>query len=99
MTSGLWHRMDLLARQLTPSMFTLDLVFVNVIPLHIPEFSRVAPLLPLMAIYHWAIFRPRLLPAYAVFLIGLFQDILTGTPIGVNVTPASTDRYRPVFSA
>ena len=52
MTSGLWHRMDLLARQLTPSMFTLVLVFVNVIPLHIPEFSRVVPLLPLMAIYH-----------------------------------------------
>jgi rod shape-determining protein MreD len=25
-----------------------------------------------------------LLPAYAVFLIGLFQDILTGAPIGVN---------------
>jgi rod shape-determining protein MreD len=84
MTSGLWHRMDLLARQLTPSMFTLALVFINVIPLHIPEFSRVTPLLPLIAIYHWAIFRPKLLPAYAVFLIGLFQDILTGTPIGVN---------------
>ncbi len=84
MTSGLWHRMDLLARQLTPSVFTLALVFLNVVPLHIPELSRVTPLLPLMAIYHWAIFRPKLLPAYAVFLIGLFQDILTGTPIGVN---------------
>jgi rod shape-determining protein MreD len=84
MTSGLWHRMDMLARQLTPSMFTLALVFINVVPFHIPEFSRVAPLLPLMAVYHWAIFRPKLLPAYAVFLIGLFQDVLTGTPIGVN---------------
>ena len=84
MTTGLWHRMDVLARQLTPSMFTLALVFINVVPLHIPGFSRVAPLLPLMAVYHWAIFRPRLLPAYAVFLIGLFQDILTGAPIGMN---------------
>ncbi len=84
MKSGLWHRMDLLARQLTPSMLTLALVIINVVPLHIPGFSRVAPLLPLMAVYHWAIFRPRLLPAYAVFLIGLLQDILTGAPIGVN---------------
>ena len=39
---------------------------------------------PLMAVYHWAIFRPRLLPAYAVFLAGLLQDILSGAPLGVN---------------
>ncbi len=84
MTSGLWHRMDVLARQLTPSVFTLALVILNVVPLHIPGFSNVAPLLPLMAVYHWAVFRPRLLPAYAVFMIGLLQDILTGAPIGVN---------------
>ena len=84
MTPGPWQRMDLLARQLMPSMLTLVLVIINVVPLHIPGFSRVAPLLPLIAVYHWAAFRPRLLPAYAVFLIGLFQDILTGAPIGVN---------------
>lgn len=84
MTSGFWHRLDMLARQLTPAVLTLVLVIINVMPLHIPGFSRIAPLLPLMAVYHWAIFRPRLLPAYLVFLIGLLQDVLTGTPIGVN---------------
>ena len=36
MTSGLWHRIDLLARQLTPSMFTLALVFINVIGVRSP---------------------------------------------------------------
>ena len=80
----MWHRMDLLARQLTPSMLTLILVIIGVVPLRILEFSTVMPLLPLMAVYHWAVFRPRLLPAYAVFLIGILQDILTGAPIGVN---------------
>ena len=84
MTPGPWHRMDVLARQLTPSVFTLALVILNVVPPHIPGFSNIAPLLPLMAVYHWAVFRPRLLPAYAVFMIGLLQDILTGAPIGVN---------------
>jgi len=76
--------MDLLVRQLTPTMLTLALVIINVVPLHIPGFSNIAPLLPLMAVYHWAIFRPRLLPAWVVFLIGILQDVLTGTPIGVN---------------
>jgi len=84
MTSGVWHRMDLLARQLTPLVLTLVLVIINVVPLHIPGFSRVTPLLPLIAVYHWAIFRPRLLPAYAVFLIGLLHDALSGLPIGVS---------------
>jgi len=84
MKPGLWYRMDVLVRQLTPSMLTLMLVIINVLPFHIPGFSRVVPLLPLMAVYHWAVFRPQLMPAYAVFLIGLLQDILTGAPIGVN---------------
>jgi rod shape-determining protein MreD len=76
--------MDLLARQLTPSMLTLLLVIIGVVPLRILDFSTVMPLFPLMAVYHWAVFRPRLLPAYAVFLIGILQDILTGAPVGVN---------------
>ena len=84
MRPSLWHRMDLLARQLTPSMLTLALVIIGVVPLRILEFSTVMPLLPLMAVYHCAVFRPRLLPAYAVFLIGILQDILTGAPVGVN---------------
>jgi rod shape-determining protein MreD len=84
MTSGPWQRMDHLARQLTPSILTLALVILNAVPLHLPGLARIAPLLPLMAIYHWAIFRPRLLPAWVVFLIGVLQDVLSGTPIGVN---------------
>lgn len=76
--------MDLLARQLTPGLLTLGLVLINALPMHVSGIVHIAPLLPLMAIYHWAIFRPRLLPAYAVFLIGVLQDVLGGTPIGVN---------------
>ncbi len=81
----LWHRLDLMARSLTPFGLTLVLVLFNVLPLHIPDLSRVMPLLPLMAIYHWAVHRPNLMPAYAVFAIGLLQDTLTGAPLGVNV--------------
>ena len=84
MKPSLWHRLDALARRLTPFALTLVLVVVSVVPLHIPGFARVAPLLPLIAVYHWAIYRPRLLPAFAVFVIGVLQDTLTGTPIGVN---------------
>jgi rod shape-determining protein MreD len=52
--------------------------------MRILDFTTAVPLLPLISVYHWAIYRPQLLPTYAVFLIGVLQDILTGSPIGVN---------------
>ena len=76
--------MDLLARYLSPSFITLFLVVVSVVPIRTLDFTTVVPLLPLISVYHWAIFRPTLLPIYAVFLIGILQDILTGSPIGVH---------------
>ncbi len=84
MKSSLWLRVDALARRLTPFGLTLVLVILGVLPLHLPGYERVVPLLPLIAVYHWTIYRPELLPAYAVFVIGLLQDTLGGTPIGIN---------------
>ncbi len=37
-----------------------------------------------MSIYFWALHQPDLIPAPAVFAIGLFQDALSGLPIGLN---------------
>ena len=84
MKPSLWHRLDGLARKLTPFGLTLLLVILGLLPLHVPGFVSVAPILPVMAVYHWAIHRPELMPAYAVFGIGLLQDLLTGQPMGVN---------------
>jgi len=85
MKPSVWYRLDALARNLTPFGITLILVLLSVVPLYLPVYARVAPVLPVMAVYHWAMHRPRLLPAYAVFGIGFLQDVLTGMPIGVNI--------------
>jgi len=84
MKPSVWFRLDVFARKLTPFLLTLMLVLISIVPVHIPGLSRVAPLLPLMAIYHWAVYRSELFPAYAVFIIGILHDIFTGTPIGIN---------------
>jgi rod shape-determining protein MreD len=84
MKTAFWQRLDLWARQLTPFGLTIVLVILSVVPLHVPGFARIAPLLALMAVYHWLVFYPSLLPAYAVFAIGLLQDCLAGTALGVN---------------
>ena len=79
-----WQRLDSFARELTPVALTLVLVILNVVPTHIPGVARILPALPLIAVFHWSIHRPHLMPAPAVFLIGLFQDGLTGTPMGLH---------------
>lgn len=84
MIQGLWIKLDALARKCSPFAITLVLVLFSIVPAHIPGYARIAPLFPLMAVYHWAVNRPELLPAIAVFTIGLLVDTLGGTPIGVN---------------
>ncbi len=84
MKPGFWSRIDLFARHSTPFVLTLMLVLVNGVPLHVAGLERVGPVLPLMAVYHWAIYRPDLLPFFAVFLIGLLHDMLSGGVVGVN---------------
>lgn len=80
-----WHRLDVFARSLSPVVVTLFLVLVGLVPLRIPEFSPVLPWLAMIAVYYWSVHRPDLMPLWAIFLIGLFQDLLGGGPVGVGV--------------
>jgi rod shape-determining protein MreD len=80
-----WQRIDVIARKSTPFTITLFLIILSIVPTHLPGFARVAPMLAVMAIYHWTLYRPELLPAVALFFLGLLQDSLSGTPLGVNV--------------
>ena len=79
-----WQRLDRAARHSTPGIVTVVLTVVAVVPFQIPYFGPVAPLVPLMAIYYWAIHRPDLMPYTVVFLVGLLYDALTGGPLGVH---------------
>lgn len=62
----------------------LLLVFLNLMTLPPPFESEVRPFLVLMAVYYWAIYRPTLVPPALCFVIGLFMDILSGLPMGLN---------------
>jgi rod shape-determining protein MreD len=85
MKPSFWHRVDRFARDLTPFALTFVLMVVNAIPFHIPGFAQVVPLLSLIGIYFWSVYRPDLMPAAAVFLIGLLHDFISGMPLGVSV--------------
>jgi len=78
------QRLDLLARNITPFLLGLVLIMVSQLPTHLPELGRISPMLALIAVYHWGVFRPELLPSPAVFVLGLFLDLLSGGPVGIN---------------
>ena len=84
MRSGLWHRFEIAVRGLTPFVITLSLAMLTIIPLRIPDFAPVTPALTVISVYYWSIYRPDLLPMAAVFGVGLFQDALAGTPLGLT---------------
>ena len=69
-----------LPNKLTPFLSTLFFVIVSIVPLHLPGFAVVTPSFALMAVYHWTIYRPELLPPITVFASGLLLDLLNGTP-------------------
>ena len=79
-----WQRLDTIARRILPFAITVLLALAAAAPSRVPELAALMPAVTLISVYYWTIFRPDLMPALAVFAIGLFQDILSGVPLGVN---------------
>ncbi len=85
MSPTVWTRLDGAARSLSPMAFTMLLIMAGMVPLRIPNLAPVMPALGLIAVYFWLVHRPKSMPAWAVFLVGLVQDLLGGGALGVGV--------------
>ncbi|MDH3475442.1 MAG: rod shape-determining protein MreD [Rhodospirillales bacterium] len=85
MKQGLWHRLDVLGRSLSPLIITLLLVTAGFVPLQVPNIAPVIPSLALIGVYYWAVHRPDLMTIWSIFAIGLFQDLLSGGYVGVGI--------------
>jgi rod shape-determining protein MreD len=72
------------AARLLPVATTLLAAVISVLPVQIPGYAALTPVFTLMAAYHWTIYRPDLLPPVALFAVGLTEDLLAGSPVGVN---------------
>ena len=84
MNGTVWQRLDHVARLIAPALMTIMLVVLAQVPVPLPDYAVVSPGLALMSVYYWAVSRPELLPAPVVFAVGLFQDMLSGVPAGMN---------------
>jgi rod shape-determining protein MreD len=82
-TSAL-SRVDGAAACLLPIVTTLSATLISIQPIHIPGYMALTPAFTLMAVYHWTIYRPDLLPPLGLFLIGVVQDLLAAAPPGTT---------------
>jgi len=84
MTFSFFNRLDIWARNLSPFALTLLMLLIGTMPLHLPYFVPLGMGLTMISVYYWAIHRPDLLPAPAVFAIGLIGDLMGAAPLGVG---------------
>ena len=84
MSPSAWTRLDLLARSLFPFALALGLIMAGMLPWPVPGLSPIVPFLGLIAVFFWVIHRPDLMPVWAIFLLGLVQDLLGGGVLGVS---------------
>jgi rod shape-determining protein MreD len=79
-----WQRLDSFARSATPLLLCLLVVLVGRLPYGLPEAAMVFPALSMIAVYYWSVHRPDLRTPPAVFAVGLLNDLIAGTPLGVG---------------
>jgi rod shape-determining protein MreD len=79
-----FHRLDQNARKLLPVLVSFVLCILAILPVGLPQWGILAPPLLLISIFYWSLVRPDLMPPTVAFILGLFQDLLTGAPIGTG---------------
>jgi rod shape-determining protein MreD len=95
-------RVSSAAARLLPIATVVLAAIVAVLPLRFPGYADLTPAFVLMAVYHWSIYRPDLLPPSGLFLVGLAQDLLTGATVGAGalillLARSAVLRYRRYF--
>ncbi len=78
------QRLDQWLRDATPMMAMVVFAILSVIPVGITGYQTIVPSYTAIAAFYWAVFRPDLQPPSALFLIGVLQDVLAATPLGLT---------------
>ena len=66
-----------------PVLTIIVSVILSILPYGALGSIPLAPLLGLIALFFWSLYRPGLVPPFLVFAIGLYHDLLTTGPLGL----------------
>ena len=65
-----------------PLLVTVGFMLVAAVPVHVLHGAVPLPNIAAVSLYFWVINGPVFMPPWAVFLLGLTHDLLSGTPLG-----------------
>lgn len=99
----LWRQLDAASRRSFPVACTAVLLLLTAAPLGLPGQAPLQPAVATGCVFFWSMRRPGSMPPAAVFLLGLFSDLLGLTPPGVSVlllllTHGAATRWRRVLA-
>src|SRR5260221_3993390 len=77
---GALPRVNSGAARLVPVVTLVVAAIATILPVRVPGYAALTPAFTLMAVYHWTIYRPDLLPPLALVAVRLAEDLLTGAP-------------------
>lgn len=81
----LWRPLDAASRRVFPLACTALLLLLAAAPLGLPSQAQLQPAVAVACVFFWSVFRPGSMPPFAVFVLGLFCDLLSLSPPGVSV--------------
>lgn len=74
----------LTSKVIYPRLLAVVMVFVTSIPLSLPGVSYFVPMVDIMFVYYWCVYRPHVAPAWFLFVIGILRDSIAGAPLGIH---------------
>jgi rod shape-determining protein MreD len=81
----LGRRLDVMSRAAFPLVCTLLAMLLAMAPFGFAGQAMLLPAIALPCVFFWSLFRPAAMPPPAVFVVGLFLDLLGYLPIGCGV--------------
>ena len=75
-------RLDHWIRATVPAVTLIFCVLAGAIVLPLPGGGVVGPSFTLIAVFYWVLRQPERTPMWLVFVIGVFEDLLFGAPLG-----------------
>lgn len=77
-------RLRLTLVALLPALCLVFATLLGLVPFRLLDLGPVMPAFPLIVVWYFGIERPDLLPAWAVFVIGVLGDLLAQAPLGLG---------------
>ncbi len=84
MSTTLSEQLDGFLRFSVPYAAIFFLFTLNLVSFSAPLSTKIEIPFFLMCIYYWSVYRPTLIPPFLVFASGLYFDLLSGMPLGLN---------------